>query len=166
MDVENIRTKRMKYSNNDSIISLENLPDELLVQVLSYLNIVDIYQTFHGLNQRFNKLIDECARHVVLPSNVKNTWLDQYTPQISDKITTICLYSHRLKKVFNNQWSFPNLRLINLQGNTWNLSLTIKEKPLRVILMSVLQFLQSIDLYINPNSEDIPKFTTDVSKKL
>jgi hypothetical protein len=143
---------------------LANLPNELWLHILSYLNIVDIFRAFHRLNKRFNNLIYDCARRITLPSNVTDSWLEKYMPQLEYGIKTICLNDESLQCVFDNKWSFPNLQLINIQENNWNISLRVRKKPIPIVLISSLKFLQNIDLSVNTFSIDMPSYILDVSK--
>ncbi|CAF1139255.1 unnamed protein product [Rotaria sp. Silwood1] len=133
------------HGNTNQISMLTTLPDELLLHVLSYLNMVDICKAFHGYHQRFDNLIYESARHITLPSNTDNSWIDQYIPQFKYAIKTICLNEKSVEFVFANKHSFSNLRLINLQGNGWNMGLMCENNSPSVVLASSLRVLQQIN---------------------
>ncbi len=144
---------------------MTSLPDELLLLVLSYLNIVDIFQAFHGLNQRFNNLIYDCAQHITLPNDVTNPWIEQNIPQFEYRVKTLCLNTKSLQFVFANTWSFPNLQLINLQGNGWNMSLRTRGKSPAIILMSSLNFLQNSSPSMNTFFLNTQNVVLSVSEK-
>jgi hypothetical protein len=147
------------------MISLSKLPDELWILILSYLNIVDIFQAFDGLNQRFNNLIYDSARNIMLPSNTTSLWFEQHMSQLEYRIKTICLNDKSLQYVFDNNRPFPNLRLINLQGHKWDISLRIRDKPVLISLISSLNFLENIGRRINTSFIDTRNDTMNVSKK-
>jgi hypothetical protein len=145
--------------------NLAELPNELWLIVFSYLDIVDLFRAFHNLNQRFNNLVYNSARHISLPDEVTGAWLEQHIPDLENRIHIICLHEKSLQYVFGNRWSFPNLRLINLQGYKWNMSLRIKEKPISFILMSSLNFLRDVGIFLNNLSDYTRNNIINVSKK-
>ncbi|CAF4010844.1 unnamed protein product [Rotaria sordida] len=73
------------------------------------------------------------------------SWIDQYVPQFEYAIKTICLNEKSLNFVFTNERSFPNLQLINLQGNDWNMSLMCEKNSPSAVVSSSRSFLQRIN---------------------
>jgi len=132
---------------------------------LSYLNIVDIFQAFDGLNQRVNNLIYDSARNITLPSNTTSLWFEQHMSQLEYRIKTMCLNDNSLQYVFDNNRSFPNLRLMNLQRDEWNISLRIRDKPLLISLTCSLNFLKNVGRHINKFFIDTRNDVINVSKK-
>ena len=140
----------MNNSNrNSEAICLETLPDEVLLPVLSYLNIVDIVQAFHQLNQRFNNLIYESTRRIRFPSDTPSAWIDQHMPQFESQIKTIYLNEKSLKHVFDKTWTFPNLHSINLEGQDWNMSLKLDNQSASFTIMSCLNLLHQAGFSTN-----------------
>ena len=145
---------------------LTELPNELWLTVFSYLNTVDIFRAFHEFDERFYELVYEYARQVTLPVDITSDWLEEYMPDLENRIKIMCLDVKSLQDVFGNRWSFPNLRLINLQGNGWSMSLRIEEEPVSIILMSSLGFLQDAGIAFNTLYYHVRSNILDVSEKL
>jgi hypothetical protein len=142
-----------------------DLPNELWLIVFSYLDIVDLFQAFYNLNQRFNNLIYKSARHVSLPDEITSTWLEHHMPNLENRIKVINLHEKSLEYVFGNTWSFSNLQLINLRGLGWNMSLRINEKSISSISMSSLKFLYDVGIPLRTLSNYTRNNIINVSKK-
>jgi hypothetical protein len=95
-----------------------------------------------------------------------DSWVEQHMPQLESRIKTICLNDKSLQCVFVNKWSFPNLQLINLQGDEWNMSLRLKNKSALIVLMSSLNLFHEIDPFTQTSSIDTKNYVINVSEKL
>ena len=123
---------------------LSQLPNEVLLIVLSYLNTVDLFQSFHNLNQRFNNLVYDSTKHVKLPNNVPNNWLEKYLPLIENRMEIFSFNEGSMRNICQNLHFLSNVRLINLQGTNWEMSMIITEGSLLPILVSSLIFLDDV----------------------
>ncbi|CAF1212707.1 unnamed protein product [Rotaria sordida] len=47
-----------------NVSKFENLPNELIIECLEYLNIFDTFHSFNGLNDRLDKLIRTISLHL------------------------------------------------------------------------------------------------------
>ncbi|CAF1212029.1 unnamed protein product [Rotaria sordida] len=47
-----------------NVSKFENLPNELIIECLEYLNIFDTFHSFNGLNDRLGKLIRTISLHL------------------------------------------------------------------------------------------------------
>jgi hypothetical protein len=146
--------------------NLTNLPNELLLIVFSYLDTFDLFRAFDNLNQRFDELVYTSVQHVLLPNEINNDWIQQYLPNLEKRIKILCIHEQSLRNIFTNKWSFSSLRLINIQGSDWNLSLRIKnEKSILFILMSSLHFLCNLGVHINTLSNYTRNCIIQVSRR-
>jgi len=76
-------------SDTLSIMKLELLPNEILIECFEYLNAFDIFHSFDQLNHRFNHLI----HHIPLCINLKNV-----NKSIFDEFCTKMLLNPEIKK--------------------------------------------------------------------
>ena len=76
-------------------MSLELLPDEILLEILRFLHPAEILLTFFGLNTRFNRTIADFIRHVRFNSMISyRNYLDlleQILPSISVSIESLTI---------------------------------------------------------------------------
>ncbi|CAF3647977.1 unnamed protein product [Adineta steineri] len=133
-----------KDNNSNQKIYFENLPNELLLQILSYLNIIDIFRSFHGCNKRFDDLVYASARHITVTSDTNNQWLAEHISQFESKIEIVSVSNEYLGCLFGNNYSFPKLRLIHLYGDEWNMSVRTEDTSTSFALMSSLNVLRKI----------------------
>ena len=96
--------------------SLESLPNELLLSIVSYLTLHDVVQAFHGLNQRFNLLSLESARYVCLSKTISLDRLVEHAPDIVNGINTIRCNMESLPVVRKYAHLFHNIHFIVLRS--------------------------------------------------
>ena len=67
--------------------SLEHLPNELFLEVFTYLSLYEIYSTFYDLNERFEQLIVfSCTRGFVIRNTEENNlYLKYILPHVSPR---------------------------------------------------------------------------------
>ncbi|CAF1160682.1 unnamed protein product [Rotaria sordida] len=116
----------MNTSNNNDINILD-LPDEMLLIILSKLDMVDVFYSLVDLNKRFNQLVfDPLYIHhldltvktlLVHNSPVDNQIFDQIRtkilPQLHCKVNKITVTSLSMKFIFNTI-DYPQLHLLSL----------------------------------------------------
>jgi hypothetical protein len=73
----------------DSFIRLENLPNELLIEILKYIDARTIYQSFYNLNYRFNILLKSLTRLYLVLWPCKN---DFYDDLFASRVHTLVIY--------------------------------------------------------------------------
>jgi hypothetical protein len=123
----------MNTSNNNDINILD-LPDEMLLIILSKLNMVDVFYSLVDLNKRFNQLVFDplYIHHLDLTaktsldhnSPVDNQVFDQIRtkvlPRIHYKVNKIMVTSPSIEFIFNTV-DYPQLHslsLLNFQQET------------------------------------------------
>jgi hypothetical protein len=87
--------KRRKKWRPSKYTSFEHLPNELLLEILEYFTLLDIYTIFYGLNSRLNQLIVfSCIRGFVIHSTKENNlYLKHILPDIPPwQINTLTLW--------------------------------------------------------------------------
>ncbi len=52
-----IRNNRFGFIEKRRKMKFEELPNELLFNIFEFLNIIDLFHAFHGLNYRLDKLL-------------------------------------------------------------------------------------------------------------
>jgi hypothetical protein len=116
----------MNTSNNNDINILD-LPDEMLLIILSKLDMVDVFYSIVDLNKRFNQLVLDplYIHHLDLTvktsldhnSPVDNQVLDQIRtkvlPRIHDKVNKITVTSPSMEFIFNTV-DYPQLHSLSL----------------------------------------------------
>ena len=85
-----------KYRIYMAIMLLEVLSNDLLLHLFEYLNEVDVFRGFHGLNYRFNSLIFTQRPIICLDfrSTSKRDFeitAEKHIPIIFDRVTSLCL---------------------------------------------------------------------------
>ena len=83
------KCRNLRYS------SFEQLPNELILDIFNYFDLLDIYTIFYGLNSRFNQLIIfSCMRGYIIHSTKENNlYLKQILPDIpSWQVSTLKLW--------------------------------------------------------------------------
>lgn len=75
----------------------ELLPNEILLDVMSYLNGVDIFRAFYGLNTRFNALLYQQCRNFYMDfKSVSKRDFDvicqKHLPLIADQLISLSLW--------------------------------------------------------------------------
>ena len=121
-----------------------DLPDELWLIIFSYLNTVDVFQSFENLNQHFNDLVYDSAQHFILPSNVTNAWLETTLPLIPQPIQTLSFHESSLLFICHNLYYFSNIQSVNLEGNRWKMAMKLFTQPLLTVLKSSLKYLSDV----------------------
>jgi hypothetical protein len=118
---------------------LEELPNELFFLIFSYLKSDMVIQTFINLNQRFQSLILQFTRHLVLSTDIEPSWIKQYMLSIKNEIETITLSVNLLASVFSSKYSYLNLRSITMYlGIEWQVELNVEnESPVDAIVSSL-----------------------------
>ena len=81
------KAKRLKCChmiNNQSHTQFENLPNDIILEILDYLEEKDVQQTFHNLNQRFSQLIDHYSGRSVslFFSSKDSSKIEQYCHEL------------------------------------------------------------------------------------
>jgi len=116
----------MNTSNNNDINILD-LPDEMLLIILSKLNMVDVFYSLVDLNKRFNQLVFDplYIHHLDLTaktsldhnSPVDNQVFDQIRtkvlPRIHYKVNKIMVTSPSIEFIFNTV-DYPQLHSLSL----------------------------------------------------
>jgi hypothetical protein len=121
---------------------LEELPNELFFLIFSYLKSNMVIQTFLDLNQRFQSLILQFTRHLVLSADTESNWINQYMLSIKNDIETITLKVELVASVFSCKYSYPNLRSITMYlGVEWQVELNIENEFPRTAIVSSLNVL-------------------------
>lgn len=58
---------------NDTISSIEQLPNELLIEIFEYISAYDLYHTFFNLNSRLNSIINSLQNlHLIFQEDWDN----------------------------------------------------------------------------------------------
>jgi len=116
---------------NNSIISIVNLPDEMLLTIFNKLNNIDVLYSLVGVNQKLEKVACDInfTRAVDLATMVSNkdadsrsnAILDRFNvrilPRIHENIECLTVQAFSLERVLQSS-NYPNLRkftLINLK---------------------------------------------------
>jgi hypothetical protein len=95
---------------------LEGLCNELLLEILEYLDVYQLFMTFYGLNRRFNGLIQQCNYHVCFrhSKNEDKIWrLIASTINLSQVREMSYYYNHFIDRRFLIS-KCPNLRSLTL----------------------------------------------------
>jgi hypothetical protein len=101
-----------------------------------------VIPTFLNLNQRFQSLILQFTRHLVLSTDTDSNWINKYMLSIKNDIETITLSVGLLASVFDFQYSYPNLRSITMYlGIEWQVELNVENEFPRVAIVSSLNVL-------------------------
>lgn len=115
-----------------SKIYLEDLSNELLLEILEYLDVYKLYTTFYELNHRFTSLIKKCHLHLNFrqSENDRNIW-DKIASTIDPlKVRGVTYYQ---SYYFINRFhisSFPNVRSLRLDSmDGYFVSVVLKEIP-------------------------------------
>jgi hypothetical protein len=111
-----------------SFIGLNNLPDEILMIIFQKLNNIDVLYSFHGVNQRLNKIIHDriFTSHLTFVKWSSDNFIDlfssdimlnrfclQILPEIHDKIQWLDVDSSSLKYILRVA-NYPNLDSLGL----------------------------------------------------
>lgn len=121
-----------------------DLPNELWLTVFSYLNTVDLFQSFENINQRFNNLLYGNLQNLILPNDVTNPWLIRILPLITKPIQTLSCDECSLTFIWNHLHYFSQIQSVNLHGNDWTMSMKLFDQPLSLVLISSLKYLFSV----------------------
>ncbi|CAF0948150.1 unnamed protein product [Rotaria sordida] len=79
----NLNVFQLNLNNNQSIIRLEDLPNELFYVLFNYLEIKDIYKSFFGLNLRFNILFNSLSNcYLRIESSTKVDFINMIASKI------------------------------------------------------------------------------------
>jgi hypothetical protein len=111
-----------------SCIGLNNLPDEILMIIFQKLNNIDVLYSFHGVNQRLNKIIHDriFTNHLTFVKWSSDHFIDlfssdimfnrfclQILPEIHDKIQWLDVESSSIKHILRAA-NYPNLDSLGL----------------------------------------------------
>lgn len=126
--------------------SLEDLPNELLLQIFSYLNQLPIFQCFLDLNQRWRNLLVRHMSTLRLSSNDNHDdtrrLLEEYLPSIKDFVRSLSIDHQLIGNVFLHQWKFhPLINLCSLELIDHGIDLV--EELLRVCQPERLKIVQT-----------------------
>jgi hypothetical protein len=66
-----------------------------------------VIQTFLNLNQRFQSLIFQFTRHLVLSTDIESSWIKKYMVSIKNDIETITLSVELITSVFSDEYFYP-----------------------------------------------------------
>ncbi len=122
---------------------LEELPNELFLLIFSYLKSNMVIQTFFNLNQRFQSLILQFTRHLVLSTDTDSNWIKKYMVLIKNEIETITLSIELILSVFSGKYSYPNLHSIIMYLNIeWQIELNIENQSPMDAIVSALNVLR------------------------
>jgi hypothetical protein len=109
-------------------MSLETLPDELLLLISSYLSAFDVLQSFNDLNTRLNTTINAYRRHIDL-SRVRYGQFNHYCRMLNQSsfgsgvhslilsnLTIPCQIEFFIERVWPIDEKLPNLERLALDG--------------------------------------------------
>jgi hypothetical protein len=100
--------------------TLENLPDEMLLEICRYLHSGDVLYSFFGLNFRLNQTITFYRQHVSLHRTFYLQFLHIFhkiLPQIEFSIRSLVIFeleSPLFLRLFQNQHIYPHLEKLTL----------------------------------------------------
>ena len=118
----------MKLNMVNSCVGLNDLPNEMLIHIFHKLNNFDVLYSFHGVNQRLNKIIHDpiFTSHLTFVERLSSKFIDllssditlnrfclQILPSIDDKIECLELESSSMKHVLRAT-DYPNLHALGL----------------------------------------------------
>ncbi len=125
------------------VTCLEELPNELFLLIFSYLKSDMVIQTFLDLNQRFQSLILQYSRHLVLSADIDPNWIKKRMLSIENNIQTITLNIKLIRSVFFGKYSYPNLHSITLYSSIdWQVELDTENESPAVTIVSALNVLE------------------------
>ncbi len=128
--------------SKSKVSCLEELPNELFLLIFSYLKSNMVIQTFIDLNQRFQSLILQFTRHLVLPTDTESNWINNYMLSIKNDIETLTLNVELIASVFSCKYSYPNLHSIIIYlGLEWQVELNVENELPTVAIISSLNVL-------------------------
>ncbi|CAF2538306.1 unnamed protein product [Rotaria sp. Silwood2] len=79
----NLNVLQLNLNNKQSIIQLEDLPNEVFYVLFNYLKIEDIYKSFFGLNLRFNTLLHSLSNcYLRIESSTKVNFIKMIASKI------------------------------------------------------------------------------------
>ncbi|CAF1326652.1 unnamed protein product [Rotaria sordida] len=116
----------MIRSTSSSIISLEDLPDEILLLIYRYLSSIDILYSFYGLSTRLNETISEIYCHLFLGDVSYKRFryiCSSIIPQIGYNVCSLIVSDRSIEKLskifleyFDGRISliFPKLKCLTL----------------------------------------------------
>jgi hypothetical protein len=140
------------------ISDFEIIPNELLFQICSYMNHIDIVRAFIGLNQRFNALTFECVRQFEVLDTVPPTWYVENMAYIEHAIELINLPFKTIPKIFLRNNSLPNLRSIIIKRSTsFTVKLNVEHCSSVGAIVSCLNLLRSFCIW----TQDLPEGKTE-----
>ncbi|CAF2973778.1 unnamed protein product [Rotaria sp. Silwood2] len=58
---EETKTKKLRHEDNQSITTIEDLPNEFFFEAFDYLNFYQIFKGFSKLNHRFDELLSSSS---------------------------------------------------------------------------------------------------------
>ncbi len=101
-----------------------------------------VIQTFLNLNQRFQSLIFQFTRHLVLSTDIESSWIKKYMVSIKNDIETITLSVELITSVFSDEYFYPNLRSIIMYLTIeWQVELNIENESPVAAIISALKVL-------------------------
>jgi len=107
--------------STESKMYLEDLCNELLLEILEYLEVYQLFITFYGLNRRFTDLIQRCHLHLCFKhsKNDAKIWdLISSTINLSKVRKISYYYNHFIDRRFliSKCSNLRSLRLHNMNG--------------------------------------------------
>lgn len=135
----------MKFTSEFCFLGsqLEDLPNELFFLVFSYLKSDMVIQTFIDLNQRFQSLIHQSMRHLVLSPDTTSNSIQKYFKSIEYEIETLTLSIDLISVLFSGKYSYSNLQLLTIYSDIdWRVELSLETiSP----IVAVVQALKTLD---------------------
>ncbi|CAF1359375.1 unnamed protein product [Rotaria sordida] len=119
--------------NSKSITKLEDLPDELLLLICRYLNIIEILNGFSCLNARLSKTISEFSIKIdlnIIPLKLINRFLHEILPNISYNVRSL-IYSDNFERFPIKLDMFNNLESIHFL-NKFSEDFLINTKEIKI----------------------------------
>ncbi|CAF3628843.1 unnamed protein product, partial [Rotaria sp. Silwood2] len=93
----------------------EDLPDELLLLICRYLNIIEILNGFSCLNNRLSKTINEFSVKIdlnIIPSKLINRFQNEILPNISSNVRSL-IFNDNFERFSIKFEMFNNLESIH-----------------------------------------------------
>jgi len=137
-------------SMNNSIISLVDLPDEMLLTIFNKLNNIDVLYSFVGVNQKLDKVacdinFTRAVDLVMISSNkdvssrtnaILNRFYMHILPRIHKNVECLTIQAFSLERMLQAS-NYPNLRKLTLI----NLKLTMASHICKgtLLILSILK---------------------------
>ncbi|CAF3125149.1 unnamed protein product [Rotaria socialis] len=138
--------------NYNSKNKFEDLPDELILLICRYLNIVEILNGFSCLNCRLSKTIKEFSERIdlnIIPSKLINRFLNEILPDISWNVRSI-MFSDNFKRCPIKLEMFNNLESIHF-SNSFSKNFLFNIKEIKIDLVPVDIQFDLIKMFFSSN---------------